>query len=119
MDRGSITHDTLNRIESKQAELADALEAAGNLRPAITNVTTWTGAGYFTGADLRRLCDNSRKLIDAFTAYATTPEAPEAVYTYQTLNALEQILVDLEELIDNAEAAAVESGEIETGGETP
>lgn len=96
-ERGSCTIAMLNRIESKQAELAAMLNGYSYM-VSIKN-KHWAYSDIFTNVDYRRLLDNLDKLIKAFYAFSDTPAVPSYLYGYQEANDAEKILVDLETMI--------------------
>ena len=101
LEKGTITHNTLNRIESKQEELKDLLIALGHSFFSLTT-KTWTANDIFNEVDFRRIINNLDKLKEAFTTMITTPKTPEPNYYFQNINDIEKILFDLDFLINNA-----------------
>lgn len=99
LERGTLTINTLNRIENKQKELKTKLNNIGFQNIDITN-KTWTYSDIFYETDFIRLLDNMTELINAFYVMEDTPNVPEVRFHYETINALEKILYDIEYLIN-------------------
>lgn len=97
--RGMLSIDTLNRIEAKQAELADTFTALGYYNSGVST-KTWDYTDIFTGEDFTRILHNADILRRAFFTYSNTPETPTAKYHYANLNALEKILADMDTIAD-------------------
>ena len=115
LERGFVTINTLNRIEDKQNELKSLLSDAGYY-PATFENKTWTNTDYFTSGDLKRICENTRKLRDAFFVYNTTPENPMPKYYFEEFNKLEKILVDLFNMLDDMVSRYKRCGTFNCGG---
>lgn len=95
MERGAVTLNTLNRIESKQSELKAVINDMGYWGFEAVN-KQWTKDDVFVYDDLKRICENTAILRRAFFSLKTTPPNPYAEYDYREFNRLEQILVDIE-----------------------
>lgn len=98
VEKGLITLNALNRIESKQNELKNILYSMGYASSGVTN-KTWSHGMYFTESDLNRFCENTAKLRNAFYVLPNTPENPEARFYFEEFNKMEKILVDIETMI--------------------
>lgn len=94
LERGTITVNTLNRIENKQAEIKTALDNMGYYNAPVVN-KTWQKEDIFNGADLQRIVNNNSALRNSFFALENSPENAIARYYYQEINALERILLDI------------------------
>lgn len=99
LERGTLTINTLNRIENKQKELKTKLNNIGFQNINIAN-KIWTYNNIFYETDFIRLLDNMDELINAFYVMEETPNVPEVEFHYETINALEKILYDIEYLIN-------------------
>lgn len=115
LERGMVTINTLNRIESKQAEIKTILNDMGYFNTPIVN-KMWEYNDIFAEADLQRLVDNNASLRRAFYVLSDSPRDAIAKYHYIEFNALEKILVDISENIDFAKSQYRECGAIECGG---
>lgn len=103
LEKGSITINTLNRIENKQAELKQTLADMGYYS-GIVNNKTWTYNDIFFASDLQRICDNTIALRAAFEAMADSPLNPIPKYYYSEINAIEKILYDIAQNITQTTA---------------
>lgn len=100
LERGTITINTLNRIEQKQEDLHGIFNDMGYFNMPIVH-KTWTLNDMFDENELRRIFDNDRALKSAFFYYAETPDVPVPSYYYESINALEKILFDLDVMIND------------------
>lgn len=98
LERGTITINTLNRIEEKQAEISELIRSWGYYGGTRIINKAWTAYDIFSADDLNRLVDNTKKLKNAYFQYLTTPNVPGAAYRYDGINDLEKILVDLQQM---------------------
>lgn len=103
LERGMITYNTLNRIETKQEELKNLFNDMGYWNtPIINNV--WGENDIFNVDEFHRILDNTNVLRNAFFVYNNTPNTPPISYHYNDINALEKILVDLDDMIDDVKS---------------
>lgn len=114
LERGTITINTLNRIENKQSELKTLFNNAGYWNTNILN-KNWTFNDIFDASDFERILNNLDVLRTAFYEYTSTPNTPNAVYDYKVINDIEKILFDLEEMVDDMESKYRECGTFECG----
>ena len=114
-ERGFLTVNTLNRIEEKQAELSQILSDLGY--SVSINTKQWDSTQIFDILECERWIFNLQSLKSAFFTSKTTPDVPVYLYGYREMNAVEKILVDLEELTNNTISSfAYSSSEIYSGG---
>lgn len=97
LERGLMTVDTINRIESKQAEIRNSLNKNGYYNNVGLN-KSWELNGYFMQEDLDRLARNTEMLRNSIKVYIDTPNAPKPIYHFEEINKMEKILVDLEKI---------------------
>ncbi len=115
LQRGTCSVDMLNRIENKQKEIANMLNIYA-YPMSIQNKTDWKDEDFyimhpeatdqgeiFNYQDHSRLLSNLDKLKQAFFIYPTTPKTPDYLYNYVNANAVEKILVDIENMISDME----------------
>lgn len=114
LDRGMLTLTTLNRIESKQEELKSLFNEMGYWNTPIEN-KQWTTNQLFKEAEFKRLIDNTNVLRGAFFVFNNTPLTPPVSYYYEDINALEKILFDLGEMVDDVQIHYRECGAFECG----
>ena len=100
LERGTITINTLNRIENKQREIKDLFFKL-SINVDIVN-KTWDYTQIFDEAEFQRILDNLNVLIKSFCVYSNTPNVPKISYHFEDINAIEKILFDLEELYNKA-----------------
>lgn len=117
LERGTLTYNTLNRIEEKQAELKNLFTEMGYYSPKIVN-KSWNGYRYFRQADFNRILENMQTLVNSFFVYFDTPKIPENNYRkYQVINDTEKILFDLDVMINDIKSRYRECGTFECGEE--
>ena len=117
LEKGTITYNTLNRIETKQQELKNLFNDMGYWNTPITN-KQWTENDIFDNngeRDFQRILDNTNILRQAFFVYKDTPNTPPVSYHYNDINALEKILYDLDVIINDVKANYRYCGEIKCG----
>ena len=100
LERGTITINTLNRIENKQKELVELLSEL-SINVDIEN-KNWEETQIFDKTELQRILDNLNVLVKSFCVYSNTPNVPKISYHFEDINAIEKILFDLEELHNKA-----------------
>lgn len=104
LERGTLTINTLNRIEEKQAELKNLINELGYWNTNINTKTDLTYTDIFTEADFQRIVDNENILREAFFTYKNTPKTPNISFHYEDINSLEKILVDLDVMINDVKS---------------
>lgn len=113
LERGTITYNTLNRIENKQAELRDVLNVAGYYISFESKI--WTFQDIFNKTEFERILNNETKLRTAFSLFQETPNVPGVSFLFSDINDIEKILVDIEALIQNTAKSFTYAGEIFAG----
>ena len=103
LEKGTLTINTLNRIEEKQEDLKGILNDMGYWNTPITN-KVWGENDIFNVVDFQRILDNTNVLRQAFFVYKDTPNTPPISYYWDDINALEKILYDLDVMISNVKA---------------
>lgn len=114
LEKGTITYNTLNRIENKQEELKNLFNDIGYWNTSILN-KVWGENDIFNVDEFQRILDNTNVLRKAFFVYKGTPNTPTVSYHYNDINALEKILYDLDVMISNVKADYRYCGEFECG----
>lgn len=114
LEKGTLTINTLNRIESKQEELKNLFNDMGYWNTQITN-KTWGENDIFNEDEFQRILDNTNVLRNAFFVYKDTPNTPPISYYWQDINALEKILYDLDVMINDVKSNYRECGTFESG----
>lgn len=100
LERGTITINTLNRIENKQRDIAELLSKL-SIDVDIEN-KNWEQTQIFNQAEFQRILDNLNVLVESFYVYSNTPNVPKISYHFEDINAIEKNLFDLEELYNKA-----------------
>lgn len=114
LERGTITYNTLNRIENKQEELKNLFNDMGYWNTPIIN-KLWGENDIFNIDEFQRIIDNTNMLRQAFFVYKDTPNTPPISYHWQDINALEKILYDLDVMINDVKSLYRECGTFESG----
>jgi hypothetical protein len=114
LERGTITINTLNRIERKQEELKQLLTAAGYRNVEIIN-REWGYLDFFDKDNFERILSNLNILKRAFFVYYNTPDVPLMSYNYENINDMEKILYDIEEILINMQNKYRHCGEFQCG----
>ena len=113
LERGTITINTLNRIENKQAEISELFSHL-SINVEIEN-KNWEETQIFNQAEFQRILDNLNELVKSFYVYSNTPNIPKISYHFEDINAIEKILFDLEELYNKALKSFVYCGTLYCG----
>lgn len=114
LEKGMLTINTLNRIETKQEELKNLFNDMGYWNTPITN-KVWSENDIFNVVDFQRILDNTNVLRNAFFVHNDTPNTPPISYHWQDINALEKILYDLDVMINDVKSHYRECGTFESG----
>lgn len=116
LEKGTLTINTLNRIEAKQEELKNLFNDMGYWNTPATN-KTWSENDIFNIDEFQRTIDNTNVLREAFFIYTDTPNTPPISYYWNDINALEKILFDLDVMINDVKSHYRECGTFECGEE--
>lgn len=114
LERGTLTINTLNRIESKQEELKNLFNSMGYWNSPII-IKTWNSSQIFKGEEFDRILNNLEMLKEAFFVYKDTPNTPLPVYHYTNINDIEKILYDLDMMIDDIKVRYRQCGTFQCG----
>jgi hypothetical protein len=114
LERGTITINTLNRIEQKQEELKNLFNNMGYGNTPITN-KVWNENYIFNADEFRRIIDNTNVLRAAFFTFKDTPNTPPISYHWKDTNSLEKILYDLDAMTKDVKSNYKECGNFESG----
>ena len=114
LEKGMLTINTLNRIETKQRRIKKSFYVMGYWNTPITN-KTWGENDIFNADEFQRILDNTNVLRQAFFVYKDTPNTPPISYHWQDINALEKILNDLDVMINDVKSHYRECGTFESG----
>ena len=114
LEKGTITYNTLNRVETKQEELKNLFNDMGYWNTPITN-KSWGEYGIFNVDEFQRIINNTNILRQAFFVYKSTPNTPPVSYHYNDINALEKILYDLDVMINDVKSRYKRCGTFRCG----
>lgn len=103
LERGTITINTLNRIENKQKSLKSLFNAMGYWNTPTTN-KEWQYTDIFDEVNFHRIINNLDILRGAFFVFKSTPKTPPVSYHYEDINSLEKILFDLDVMINDVKS---------------
>ena len=115
LERGTFTIDTINRIENAQSLICESLFNWNYLNKKFYNKTNWTDEDFFTKADLERIVNNTIILRNAFNLINQTIPNPTAKYSYEDVNAMEQILEELQKMLELVQKSFQISGTFYAG----
>lgn len=116
LEKGTITINTINRIEEKQATLKLLLDSqAYYTKPIINHI--WDYDMIFDESHFKEIIQDTYVLRDAFFDYTSTPKDIFSEYTYQNINNIEQILFDINRMMNYVMANYLECGNVECGEE--
>lgn len=121
--RGAYNHTDLNRVTTAQEALWAVLDGYGYAMPDYAPIEVAEGRRYWlfsdtpTPAQLEQYRVNVAALRAALPVYDSTPKVPGDMVdlTLQEANAIEKILVDVDELLQKLAAAWFKSGELQSG----
>lgn len=114
LERGTMTINTLNRIEERQETLKNLFNDMGYWNALTTN-KSWDLTQIFDESEFQRIIDNTNILREAFFVYASTPKTPPVSYHWRNINDLEKILHDLDLMISDVKSHYRECGTFESG----
>ena len=115
LEKGTLTINTLNRIESKQEELKNLFNDMGYWNTPIST-RQWAYADIFEGTQFDRILNNLEILIKSFFIYKDTPNVPDNNYRkYQTINDVEKIIYDLDVMINDVKSRYKRCGTFRCG----
>ena len=114
LEKGTLTINTINRIENKQEELKNLFNDMGYWNTPTTN-KTWSENDIFNVDEFQRIIENTNELRKAFFVYKDTPNTPPISYYWDDINALEKILYDIDVMINDVKANYRYCGEFVCG----
>lgn len=115
IERGTLTINTLNRIEDKISELKNILDDMDYKSENLTSYR-WNFGDFFLQKDFERILDSIKKLKNSFFVYQYTPDIPGLNYRhFQNINDVEKIIFDISQMIDDVLNNYRECGNTECG----
>ena len=114
--KGAYTYEDLNRVESAVVYVANRLKEFGygtDIRP----VETWSMENKPNKEDFDRYLWNIAQIRSAITVFKSTPTTPNSMVGFDVdqANALEQILVDVDQILNKIQAAWFFLGDLHAG----
>ena len=125
LERGTLTYNTLNRVESAVKTLAAALTSAGYpvevtpvLKGSKSEDREWQEGDVLYRPQWTTYIDNVQKLRDAYYTLAETGElpAPGDKLKYTGANTIEKVLADIDLLLDGMKSIYRRAGTFTAGG---
>lgn len=115
LEKGTLTINSINRIETKQAQLMNEFNSMGYYNALISS-KQWSAGEIFDEEDLNRIFNNNVILRKAFFTFKSTPLDAVPKYYYEEFNRLEKILEDLEIIASEIAVLYRECGNAWCGG---
>lgn len=114
--KGAYNDSDMNRVENAVEYVANRLTEAGYVVAPVVK-KNWNGTAKPTLIDLKNYMKNIADIRAALATFETTPEAPstERRLNFQAANAIEQILIDVDDLIQRMISVYLYSGELYSG----
>lgn len=125
LERGTLTYNTLNRVEQAVKTLAAALTSAGYpvevtpvLKGSKSEDREWQEGDVLYRPQWTTYIDNVQKLRDAYYTLAETGElpAPGDKLKYTGANTIEKVLADIDLLLDGMKSIYRRAGTFTAGG---
>jgi hypothetical protein len=114
--KGCLNLLDLNRIENNIAFLAEKMESY-SYAPNIHG-RQWSNVDMPNQNDMSRIIDNIRSLISSFYSPDNPPSLPTTMLSYNDINAIEENLYLLKELLDCMASSFKKVGTIKSGSTT-
>jgi hypothetical protein len=114
--KGCLNLLDLNRIEGNIAYLAEKMESY-SYSPNIHG-KQWAEADIPNQNDMSRIIENIRSLISAFHSPDNPPPLPTTMLSYDDINAIEENLYLIKELLDCMASSFKKVGTIKSGSTT-
>lgn len=111
--KGCLNLGDLNRIEGNIAYLGELMESF-SYTPNIHG-KKWSITDMPNQNDMSRIVENIRSLISAYYSPSTPPSLPSTMLSYTDLNAIEENLYLLKELLDCMQTSFKKVGTIKSG----
>ena len=111
--KGAYTYRDMNRVEDAVYYVATRLKEYGYLR-TLPPIRQWAVEDKPNLEDFERYFGNVATIRQAIAVWESTPEAPDSVvgFDVNTANALERILVDVDQILNYMKDAWFFSGDL-------
>ena len=111
--KGCLNLSDLVRIEDNIAYLSNLLTSYRY--PVSTYSKEWTIMGLPNENDMKRIVANIRSLFNGYYTPSNAEDIPEAMVSYQDVNAIEHNLFLLKEMLDAMQSVFIQSGTYKCG----
>lgn len=115
LERGTLTINTINRIENKIQELQNKFNEIYYFCGDVS-IKNWQYSQiFYYETEFTRILHNIELLMQAFYVKDDTPQIPEIDVYFQNINDMEKILYDLETIYNDMQLLFRECGTFECG----
>lgn len=115
LERGTLTINTINRIENKIQELHNKFNEIYYFCGDVS-IKNWQYSQiFYYETEFARILHNIELLMQAFYVKNDTPQIPEIDVYFQNINDMEKILYDLETVYNDMQLLFRECGTFECG----
>ena len=115
LERGTLTINTINRIENKIQELQNKFNEIYYFCGDVS-IKNWQYSQiFYYETEFTRILHNIELLMQAFYVKDDTPQIPEIDVYFQNINDMEKILYDLETVYNDMQLLFRECGTFECG----
>ena len=111
--KGCFNLTDINRIEGDIQYISDRLDELHY--PPGTSCKVWERSGLPTARDVRRILSNIKRIIAVYYQPTGVPNVPGSMGTYSDINAIEQNLYAIKQLLDAMEDRFQKSGMLKSG----
>lgn len=119
LERGTLTIETLNRIETKTKDVVRVINSMWYWNTGTIQAKTWSYSDYFKQEDFDKILENIVKIKNAFLQKNSTPKVFGRNYRdYNVINDVETLLADSEYIVGDIQENYVFCGEVECGGDS-
>lgn len=115
--KGAYNASDLNRVTEAVEYLATRIRGYGNNLDALSGQRVWSMEDIPTSDSMRRYLDNVGLIRSSISVLPSTPVVPDDMedLSVDEANDIEKVLVDVDFLLNNMEAAWLYSGDIYSG----
>lgn len=111
--KGCLNVSDINRIENNINYLTEVLDSLYYFSGATSK--TWNELGIPNLTDVRRILNNIDKIITNYYEPLNAPDIPNSMTYYYEINAIEEILLRIKEMIESMEQVFQKSGMFKSG----
>lgn len=111
--KGCLNLTDINRIEGNIQYLSDRLDELHY--PPATSCKVWERSGLPTERDIRRILSNVNLIISAYYQQDDVSAVPGSMGNYTDINAIEENLYRIKQLLDSMVASFQKSGMFQSG----